>query len=262
MNSSIYKRYVFSQPMLATWAVCCIAFGISISLVSVNKGWISFASNTRKEEEPNSIAGDEPPPLDSNEQTRITNTLLSTGAAKECANHPDEWKRVPYFWPIGRDPSRKGPAAFVPGLLHGYDKLSVEPVAFINRDRKQFVIVLHLGKRLCGHDGIIHGGVQATLLDEITSRPAFWNLPRNIALTANLKVNYRRPVMADQILVFKTWLVDIDGRKAKIAATLEDTSGNVLTDAEALYVSPSNEKLLLERSSDMKKIEGVYPGNF
>jgi hypothetical protein len=27
--------------------------------------------------------------------------------------------------------------------------------------------VVHLGKALCGHDGIIHGGLLATLLDEV-----------------------------------------------------------------------------------------------
>ncbi|KAJ1793782.1 hypothetical protein LPJ59_004680 [Coemansia sp. RSA 2399] len=258
MNKSIYTKFVFSQPMLATWAVCCIAFGVSISLVGVDKGWINFVGSAKKEDTPTN--SDNTP--DEMEQTRITDMLLNTRAAKECIGNPNEWKRVPYFWPIGRDPGRKGPAAFVPGLLHGPDKLSVEPIAFINRDRKQFVILVHLGKSLCGHDGIIHGGVQATLLDEFTARPAFWNLPRNIALTANLKINYRRPVVANQVLVFRTRLVEMEGRKAKIAATLEDTSGNVLTDAESLYISPSNEKLLLDRSSEIKKIESVYPGNF
>lgn len=29
------------------------------------------------------------------------------------------------------------------------------------------VSALHLGKQLCGHAGIIHGGMIATLLDEI-----------------------------------------------------------------------------------------------
>ncbi|KAI9504052.1 HotDog domain-containing protein, partial [Coemansia spiralis] len=130
------------------------------------------------------------------------------------------------------------------GTLHGSEKLSVEPVTFLNRDRKQFVVIVHLGKKVCGHQGIVHGGVQATLFDEITARPAFWNLPRNIALTATLKVNYRRPVLADQILVFRTQLANIEGRKATVTAKLEDVNGNVLSDAEALYISPSNEKLL------------------
>ncbi|KAJ2556622.1 hypothetical protein EV175_001882 [Coemansia sp. RSA 1933] len=246
--------------MLATWAVCCIAFGVSISLVGVDKGWISFVGGAKKEEKPLPSGNTEV--HDAKEQERITDMVLDTRAAKECVGNPNEWKRVPYFWPIGRDLSRKGPEAFVPGLLYGPDKLSLEPMAFLNRDRKQFVILVHLGKRLCGHDGIVHGGVLATLLDEFTARPAFWNLPRNIGLTANLKINYRRPVVVDQVLIFRTRLVEMEGRKAKIAATLEDANGNILTDAEALYISPSNEKLLQDRSSDIQKIENIYPGNF
>jgi acyl-coenzyme A thioesterase PaaI-like protein len=28
------------------------------------------------------------------------------------------------------------------------------------------VIIVHVGRGLCGHDGIVHGGLLATLLDE------------------------------------------------------------------------------------------------
>ncbi|PIA19333.1 Thioesterase/thiol ester dehydrase-isomerase, partial [Coemansia reversa NRRL 1564] len=120
----------------------------------------------------------------------------------------------------------------------GSGKLSVEPVTFMNRDRKSFVILVHVGKNLNGHDGIVHGGVQATLFDEITARPAFWNLPRNIGFTATLKINYRRPAVVNQVLVFRTQLINLEGRKAQVVGQLEDIQGNILSDAEALYVSP------------------------
>ncbi|KAJ2591243.1 hypothetical protein H4R99_006825 [Coemansia sp. RSA 1722] len=265
---SITKSFVFSQPMLATWATCCILFGVSISLFGVDQGWITFVKapskdNTKQDigdkDEKEETASRPDEKMDPETYKKFTDTLLQSDAAKECLNNPDEWKRVPYFWDGGKNDRSK---ALVPGTLHGPDRLSVEPVMFLNRDRKRFVVILHVGKRLCGHDGIVHGGVQATLFDEITARPAFWNLPRNIALTATLKVNYRRPVLADQILVFRTQLANLEGRKATVVAQLEDTKGNLLSDAESLYISPSNEKLLPDLSSHVKTIESVYPGNF
>ncbi|KAJ1965577.1 hypothetical protein GGI12_000675 [Dipsacomyces acuminosporus] len=197
--------------------------------------------------------------MDEETYKQYTDSLFATDAAKECLVAPEDWKRIPYFW--SKDKQVRS-TSFISGTLHGPEKVTVEPLVFLNRDRKQFVVIAHLGHKLCGHPGIVHGGVQATLFDEITARPAFWNLPRNVAVTANLNVSYRRPVRSDQILVFRTWLDKLDGRKAVIKAQLEDTKGNILSDAEALYVSPSNEKLVQDRSDVVKAIEQVYPGTF
>jgi acyl-coenzyme A thioesterase PaaI-like protein len=41
-----------------------------------------------------------------------------------------------------------------------------------------FVAIVHMGRALCGHDGIIHGGLIATVFDETLARnvslPALW----------------------------------------------------------------------------------------
>ncbi|KAJ2741901.1 hypothetical protein GGI20_004860 [Coemansia sp. BCRC 34301] len=256
---SLGASYVFSPSMLVTWASCCMAFGISIGLFGVDQGWINFVGGRNKGDANTDSQEADEGVHTKDEYAAITAQLLSTDIAKECLEAPDEWKRIPYFWNTG---DKSFEAAFIPSTLHARDRLSVEPVVFLNRDRKQFVFVMHIGKRLCGHDGIVHGGVQATLFDEITARPAFWNLPRNVALTASLKVNYRRPVVADQILVLKSQLAKIEGRKATVVAQLEDANGSLLSDAEALYISPSNEKLLPDRSSAVKAVENTYPGNF
>ena len=41
------------------------------------------------------------------------------------------------------------------------------PVLFYNKDQTEVMAAVHLGKDLCGHPKIIHGGMIATLLDEI-----------------------------------------------------------------------------------------------
>lgn len=42
----------------------------------------------------------------------------------------------------------------------------VPPLMFYNKTYTELTSVLHLGKNICGHDGIIHGGLAATMLDE------------------------------------------------------------------------------------------------
>ena len=102
------------------------------------------------------------------------------------------------------------------GALSGPGKLAVRPLIRVKNDESEAWGFVHLGRGLCGHDGIVHGGLMATLLDESMGRvvstndvsaafthrhlrQAFFNLPNRIALTAKLTLNYRAPTKADQV---------------------------------------------------------------
>lgn len=110
------------------------------------------------------------------------------------------------------------------GALRGPGKLAVAPIIRAKKDESEGIAFLHLGRGLCGHDGIIHGGLLATLLDETLARTvsAFFspvassfmtlltegiivkainNLPERVGVTANLHINYRAPTRADQVCV-------------------------------------------------------------
>ncbi|KAI9029756.1 HotDog domain-containing protein [Phycomyces nitens] len=124
--------------------------------------------------------------------------------------------------------------------LRGKGKLIVAPVIFYNKSMTQVTIVCHLGTELCGHDGIIHGGMLATLLDEVLACVAFPALPNNIGFTANLNIDYRKPVKSDQWVVLRGKLDRLDGRKAFVEAWIEDLEGTKMTEAKSLYVAPKS----------------------
>ena len=44
------------------------------------------------------------------------------------------------------------------------------PLAFVRSDEQEMESYLHVGRSLCGHDGVIHGGMLATILDEAMGR--------------------------------------------------------------------------------------------
>jgi hypothetical protein len=52
------------------------------------------------------------------------------------------------------------------GALRGPGKLAFAPLVRARKDESESVIIVHVGRGLCGHDGIVHGGLLATLLDE------------------------------------------------------------------------------------------------
>ncbi|KAK9717850.1 hypothetical protein K7432_005918 [Basidiobolus ranarum] len=122
--------------------------------------------------------------------------------------------------------------------LKGKDKLALEPILFRNEEEKSLVIVTHLGKALCGHKGIIHGGLLATLLDEGLAATVFPSLPGKNGVTANLNINYRKPVMADQFISINAKVTKVEGRKGWVEAQVKDLKGNVLVEASALFIAP------------------------
>ena len=72
-----------------------------------------------------------------------------------------QWSQADPFWYLTKVTERHH---FIAGSLRGENMLSVTPLKFERKDKKAIVLFMHLGRSLCGHDGIIHGGLLATVL--------------------------------------------------------------------------------------------------
>ncbi|CAK9439646.1 uncharacterized protein LODBEIA_P37460 [Lodderomyces beijingensis] len=75
------------------------------------------------------------------------------------------------------------------------------------------VTFLRLGDQLSGHRGIVHGGLLATLLDEITCRLGFLNFASLRGVTANLNINYHNPTAVNRWICVKCTTTRKEGRK-------------------------------------------------
>ncbi|KAG6377581.1 HotDog domain-containing protein [Boletus reticuloceps] len=140
------------------------------------------------------------------------------------------------------------------GALRGPGKLALMPMVRARWDETESVAILHVGRGLCGHDGIVHGGLLATLLDETLARTAINNLPDKIGVTAKLSISYKAPTFADQFIVIKVRLEEKNGRKTTVSGRVEDLKGNLLVEANALFVQPKYSKML--SNSVVKKAMG------
>ncbi|KNC98102.1 uncharacterized protein SPPG_06511 [Spizellomyces punctatus DAOM BR117] len=154
---------------------------------------------------------------------------------KEMRQDP-QWKEVdPYSYLSGGRLHRN----FTAGTLRGKGKFALRPALFHNKDMTECVAVLHVGERLSGHDKIVHGGVLATLMDEMIARSTIPSLPYQTGFTANLTLNYRKPVEVNQFIVLRSKLNKLDGRKAYGEAKIESLDGQTtFVEATALFVSP------------------------
>lgn len=135
------------------------------------------------------------------------------------------------------------------GTLMGDGKIEVPPLNFNDKDAElpTLVQIMYLGPSLCGHPGVVHGGLLATMLDEGLARACFPALPNKVGVTASLKMDYRAPCPAGSYVVLKAQTTKIHGRKAWAKGWIEllgeeDGEGKKLVEGEALFIEPKNMK--------------------
>lgn len=147
-------------------------------------------------------------------------------------------------------PHMKMPEAFkqqslTAGVLAGPEKIVVPPYAWKDGEGKSLVSIVYIGKNLCGHPELVHGGLLATLLDEGLASCCFAALPHEIGVTAKLEINYRKPAQAGNYFVLSARTTKVDGRKAWVEGRIETLvpdgqAPTTIAEASALFVSPKH----------------------
>ncbi|KAJ3023181.1 UNVERIFIED_CONTAM: hypothetical protein HDU68_008747 [Siphonaria sp. JEL0065] len=93
--------------------------------------------------------------------------------------------------------------------------------------------VVRFGANLCGHPGIVHGGLIAAFFDDAFGS-LFWinSNGQFTGVTANLTVNYRAPMPAPQNVAFVLWVDKIEGRKVFLKAEARSVADSVEEEGE------------------------------
>jgi uncharacterized protein (TIGR00369 family) len=109
-------------------------------------------------------------------------------------------------------------------------KLPFELDLDARRTRGRFI----LGANYAGGAGFAHGGIIAVVLDEAMGKLS--KLTEERAVTAEMSIEYRKPVPVDQEIVAEGWQVDASDRNRFRAAEIRDAQGNVLARGKARFV--------------------------
>ncbi|MCJ1382611.1 hypothetical protein MMC17_005724 [Xylographa soralifera] len=172
---------------------------------------------------------------------------LSAAINDHITTHPlaQSLRRNPAFTesrPHIRIPAAMRAHNLTGGTLHGPGRIVVPPLAFVEDGGRSIVCFFYLGADLCGHPGVVHGGLLATILDEGMARCCFPALPSQVGMTANLTLNYRKPCPSERYVVLRAWTRDVEGRKAWVEGRVEslevEGEATVFVEAEALFIEP------------------------
>ncbi|KAM3526768.1 hypothetical protein NHJ13051_003294 [Beauveria bassiana] len=172
---------------------------------------------------------------------RIEATINAHPLVAQLRARPEMTESRPHM----KMPSSYRERTLTGGALLGPGKMVVPPFSWTEDGGKSLVGVSYVGADLCGHPGIVHGGFIATMLDEGLARCCFGALPHKIGVTANLSIDYRKPMPADSFLVLRATTTKVDGRKAWVKGHIEllqDEGAEpvIFAEATAMFVSPKH----------------------
>ncbi|HTR64742.1 MAG TPA: PaaI family thioesterase [Terriglobales bacterium] len=101
--------------------------------------------------------------------------------------------------------------------------------------RDRCVCRFRLGKRFTGPPGHCHGGIIATILDEAMAK---LNKPRQVlAMTAQITVDYLKPVPLHTPLRVEASEVSVRGRRRMRTAEIMNEKGQVLAHSRGVFVT-------------------------
>ncbi|KAI8835880.1 HotDog domain-containing protein [Chytridium lagenaria] len=124
----------------------------------------------------------------------------------------------------------ENPNAFSDQLIRGatlYGPGRIEyAFGMFSRPEKTLIKVTKLGDSICGHSGLVHGGMIAALFDDFMGALFFTNAQGEYSgFTANLSVDYRYPVPAPSTVVLVIWIDKEEGRKIFIRGEMRSAEG-------------------------------------
>jgi acyl-coenzyme A thioesterase PaaI-like protein len=85
-----------------------------------------------------------------------------------------------------------------------------------------------------GYPGVVHGGIVAAMLDEVSGRTVLQGDPPRWMVTAKLDVRYRKPVPINERIYLEGKAKEDRGRLAVVVGTIYNGQRDVLAEAEAV----------------------------
>lgn len=109
---------------------------------------------------------------------------------------------------------------------------------------QQIVAPLLLPERFQGYPGITHGGVIASILDEISGRAVMMSSDDHpFWVTAKMEVRYRKPTPTETPLLAVGWVVKQRRRLAEVAGEIRQQDGTITAEVSAVVICPPKDML-------------------
>ncbi|HEY7536052.1 MAG TPA: PaaI family thioesterase [Thermodesulfobacteriota bacterium] len=135
--------------------------------------------------------------------------------------------------------------------LPGYQCFGCDPMndcglkikIFANDETGEVFTRIKTDDHFSGFPGILHGGIQCTLIDEI----AFWVMfdrVKKIGVTANIQIDFFKTINSSLLLEVRGIVDNIRENTGLVDVNISNENNEVYTRAKIIYYIADNEKML------------------
>jgi acyl-coenzyme A thioesterase PaaI-like protein len=140
----------------------------------------------------------------------------------------------------------------------GVDNIHGLHIQFYEEQPGKITAAIKVPGHFQGYPGIVHGGIIAAMLDEVSGRTIMTDQGNRWMVTASLSIRYRKPVPVEKPLKLVGLLKEDSGIIARVHGEILDEMGVLLAEGDAVMASvPTSVQASMDRLSneDWK----VYP---
>lgn len=126
-----------------------------------------------------------------------------------------------------------------------------------DREDKQVIGLVTVPEHFQGYPGVVHGGIVATLLDEVAGRAILIDTPDDLMVTVKLEVRYRLPTPTCTPLRVVGRITQGGRARARAHGEIRVPDGTVTAEADLLLAKPP--EAIRARWAEEQRYWRVYP---
>ena len=149
-----------------------------------------------------------------------------------CEEEDSSFQRIDNI--AGKEFAKLVPKNLVHDTLNGAGKIEAYEI-YKKKDAEEVWAIIRFGDLLNGHPNYVHGGMISTMID-MTFGWLFFACNYPAAMTANLNIDFRKPVQANSTVLLKASIKEVKGRKLYMTATMEDVNGDIVAESSSLFI--------------------------
>ncbi|CCH61549.1 hypothetical protein TBLA_0E05000 [Henningerozyma blattae CBS 6284] len=128
-------------------------------------------------------------------------------------------------------PTSSKSVGLIDDALSSPGAIAIPPKFYYNPKTKNIVGVYHLGMKLTGYPFIVHGGILATIMEDLMRQgvqlvKSSETDSSTIEKTKKLQINYKFPTFANQFVIVRTTKVEEFGKNLKLHVEVVDQDDN------------------------------------
>jgi len=127
--------------------------------------------------------------------------------------------------------------SFVSGKQQNYIKLQY----YFDKITSKLIAKIYFTKDAQGAPLRVHGGAISAVLDETMGIITFLNF--NPAVTANLSINFIKPLKVEQDVFVETWIEENDDKKYLIKGKMVTENETLIADASGVFIKMPMDKV-------------------